>query len=117
MNDGDGVARLPEGSRDIRHWNVFTFDGLWVAAMSEDMYIDLQAAFGSEEDRRHIAREIVGQANRLDTLTPEGVGYPRYEVALVPADLRSDRVRLEGFGPDRVWIFYPNDPVLPLTDV
>jgi hypothetical protein len=117
MNEGDGVARPPEGSRDIRHWNVFTIDGLWVAAMSDDMSIDLQAAFGSEEDRRHITREIVGQANRLDTLTPGDVGYPRYEVALVPADLRSDRVRLEGFSPGRVWIFYPNDPVLPPTEV
>ncbi len=100
---------------DIRIWGIRTTDGLLVAAIAEDMHRDLLSAFPS--DHRYILTEAVAQANHLDTLTPGDVGYPRYEVNNVPIGFRSDRLRLEGYRPDGLWIFYPDDPGNPPTEV
>jgi hypothetical protein len=114
--EGSPVPQPPEGARDIRHWGVETPDGTWVAGMADDVYLDMSAAFPADAERRHVAREIAAQANRLDTLVPGDEGYPRYEIAGVLVGL-SGPLRLEGFAPGRVWMLYVDDPVIPPTEV
>jgi hypothetical protein len=110
------VPQLPEGARDIRLWGVRTPDEMWVAGMANDVYLDITTNFPTHANCLDVARMLAAEANRSDTLVPGDEGYPRYEIAGVFVGINGN-LRLEGFGPGRVWMFYVHDPVIPPTEV
>jgi hypothetical protein len=109
------TARGPEGSVDVRHLGL-RIGELWIVGMSEDLHHDLQAGTTSPEEFNFLAREIVAAASPLQSPTPGEDDNTRFETQSVPTMLRSDRVWIERYAddwPDRHWICYPDDSVIP----
>jgi hypothetical protein len=109
------TARGPEGSVDVRHLGL-RIGELRIVGMSEDLHHDLQAGTASPAQFNSLVREIVATASPVQTSTPEQEDNIRFETQSVPTMLRSDRVLIERYAadwPDRRWICYPDDSVIP----